>query len=278
VSNRPRVDAAARASAGGVPEPACGPVLGVDLGGTKMRAALAGPGDAFLAEVEEPTVRGAGEAIVAQVARLLAVLCTVAGVAPGDVRAAGLAVPVAIDPGSGRSWSTHNVPGFAGLDPAAAFERGLGLPVVLENDGNCAALGEGRAGAAVGVDDFVVIVIGTGIGSGIVSGGRLVRGAHGGGGEIGFLPLGTDPWDEHNRARGAFETAVAGPAIRARVEAALQAGAASTLARAAHLEDVARAAAAGDRLAARLLGARAPLVGAVGLALELAGRKRQQGG
>jgi predicted NBD/HSP70 family sugar kinase len=247
-------------------------VLGVDLGGTKVRVAIAGPDGAILAEQEEPTARGAAKAIVAQVARSMAGLCAAAGVAPGDVLAAGLAVPVAIDPRSGRSWSTHNVPGFAGLDVGDSFERGLGLPVVLDNDGNLAALGEGRAGAAVGVDDFVVIVIGTGIGSGIVAGGRLVRGAHGGGGEIAFLPLGTDPWDARSRARGAFEAAVAGPAITARADAALRAnaalraddalraGAGSTLPPAARLADIAEAAAGGDPLASRLLDEEARLI------------------
>jgi predicted NBD/HSP70 family sugar kinase len=246
-------------------DPAAGHVLGVDLGGTKVRAAIAGPDGAVLAELEEPTARGPGEAVVAQVSRVMAVLRARAGVAPGTVRAAGLAVPVAIDPVSRRSWSTQNVPGFAGLDPAEAFERGLGLPVALDNDGNCAALGEGMAGAAVGVDDFVVLVIGTGIGSGIVSGGRLVRGAHGGGGEVAFLPVGTDPWDERNRVRGAFETAVAGPAVQARVDAALRAGVPTALSYGARLADVARAAADGDPLAGRLLDEEARLL-ALGIA------------
>jgi len=240
-------------------------VLGVDLGGTKLRAALARLDGSVLAELEEPTARGPGEAVVAQVAVALGVLRDRVGAAPADVRAAGLAVPVAIDPRSGRTWSTQNLPGFAGLDVPAAFEGALGLPAVLDNDGNCAALGEGREGAAAGVHDFVVLVIGTGIGSGIVSGGRLLRGARGGAGEIAFLPLGTDPWDEHALVRGAFETAVAGPAVRARVEAALATGAASTLLPSARLADVAREAAAGDRLAARLLDEEARLV-ATGIA------------
>ena len=242
-----------------------GTVLGVDLGGTKLRAALAGPDGAVLAERVERTAHGDGGAIPGQVARALATLCARTGVAPGAVRAAGLALPVAVDPDSGASWSTQNVPGLAGVDVTGAFEQALGMPVVLDNDGNCAALGEGRSGAAVGVADFVVVVIGTGIGSGIVSGGRLLRGAHGGGGEIAFLPLGTDPWDERNRVQGAFESAVAGPAIRGRVDAALQAGGQTVLRPGARLADVARAAAAGDLLATRLLDEEARLI-ALGIA------------
>ena len=242
-----------------------GHVLGVDLGGTKVRAALAAPDGSILAELVEPTAKGPGEAIVAQVANALATLCARAGVAPADVRAAGLAVPVAIDPPTGATWSTQNVPGLAGLDAAGAFERALGMPVAIDNDGNSAALGEGRAGTAVGVADFVVIVLGTGIGSGVVAGGRLVHGARGGAGEIAYLPIGTDPWDERNRAGGTFETAVAGPAIRARVDAAVRAGTPTVLRPGARLDEVARAAAACDAVASRLLDEEARLI-ALGIA------------
>ena len=234
-----------------------GVLFGADLGGTKLRAALADASGTILGELVEPTVRGTGEEIVAQVASALATLVARAGVPSGSLRAAGLGLPLAVDPQTGESWSFHNVPGLAGLGVAAAFRGALGVPVALDNDGNCAALAEGRGGAAIGVADFAVLVIGTGIGSGIVIGGRLLRGAHGGAGEVAFLPLGTDPWDERNRVLGAYETAVAGPAIRARLEVALEtrrAGAeATTLATGAGLAEIATAAAAGDALAGHLL-------------------------
>jgi glucokinase len=250
-----------------------GVLFGADLGGTKLRAAIADASGTILDELVEPTVRGSGEEIVAQVGAALATLAGRAGVPPGFVRAAGIGLPLAVDPRSGESWSFHNVPGLGGLRVAAAFRDTLGIPVALDNDGNCAALGEGRAGAAMGVADFAVIVIGTGIGSGIVAGGRLLRGAHGGAGEIAFLPLGTDPWDERNRALGAYETAVAGPAIRTRLQAALEAGPgavwgtveATTRATGAGLADIATAAATGDTLAVRLLDEEARYV-ALGIA------------
>ena len=240
-------------------------VLGVDLGGTKLRAALAEIGGTILAELVEPTARGSGEEIVAQVAAALETLSARAGAAPTAVRAAGLGLPLAVDPGTGESWSLHNVPGLGLIDAKAAFRQALGIPVALDNDGNCAALGEGRAGAAIGVADYAVLVIGTGIGSGIVSGGRLLTGAHGGAGEIAFLPLGTDPWDERNRALGAYETAVAGPAVRARLAAARGGGEGTALAAADGLASVAAAAAAGDAAARRLLDEEARYV-ALGIA------------
>jgi predicted NBD/HSP70 family sugar kinase len=253
-------DALATATARGAGRSA-GLVLGVDLGGTKMRAALADGEGAILAELIEPTVRGNGEAIVGQVAAALRTLRARCGAEAGHIGAAGLALPVAVDPRSGRSWSFHNVPGLGTVDAAVALREALEMPVVVDNDGNCAALGEGRQGAAIGLADFVVIVLGTGIGSGIVAGGRLVRGAHGGAGEIAFLPLGSDPWEERNRTLGAYETVVAGPAIRTRVDAALRyarptrlrTSPAARLRQGATLADVAAAATAGDELASRLL-------------------------
>lgn len=242
--------------AGGTPG-TTGILFAADLGGTKLRAALADEEGTILAEFVEPTVQGSGEEIVGQVADALASLAGRAGLPRGTVRAAGLGLPVAVDPETGGSWSFHNVPGLGSLAPVAAFRAALGVPVALDNDGNCAALGEGRAGAAVGVADYAVLVIGTGIGSGIVAGGRLLRGAHGGAGEIAFLPLGADPWEAGNRFRGAYETAVAGPAVRARLEVALDAarrtGEATTLVGGTGLAAIATAAAAGDPLAGRLL-------------------------
>lgn len=258
-------DPGPEARVAGRPAPGAGVVLGVDLGGTKVRAALADAHGAILAEVVEPTARGPAGRIVAQVAAARVALAARAGVAPGAVRSAGLGLPLAVDPGTGESWSFHNVPGLGGVAAGEAFRRALGIPIVLENDANCAALGEGRAGAAIGLADYAVIAIGTGIGSGIVAGGRLLRGAHGGAGEIAFLPLGNDPWDVRNRALGAYEAAAAGPAVRRRLEAALVAGEATTLVAGSGLAEIANAAGAGDALADRLLGEEAHLV-ALGIA------------
>jgi predicted NBD/HSP70 family sugar kinase len=240
-------------------------VLAVDLGGTKIRAAIADPSGIILAETVEPTVGGDVDAVAAQAVALRDALAIRADRRPGEIAVAGMALPVALHPATGLAWSTGNIRGLHGSAPAELFERALGIPVAADNDGNCAALGEGRDGAAVGETDYAVLAIGTGIGGGIVSGGQLLRGARGGASELAFLPLGSDPWTTRSRELGAFELAVAGPAIVARVDEAVRGEEASSLASGSRLAAIATAAAAGDALAIRLLDEEARLV-ALGIA------------
>jgi predicted NBD/HSP70 family sugar kinase len=88
-------------------------------------------------------------------------------------------------------------------------------PVTIDNDVNAAALGEAAHGHAAGVRDFAFIAIGTGIGMGAVSGGRLLRGSRNAAGEIGYAPIGADPYDPAHHERGSLEEIVSGPGIAA---------------------------------------------------------------
>jgi glucokinase len=118
----------------------------------------------------------------------------IANLAEGcDVTGVGVAVPGMIDgdrthvrrmPNFPREWDDLDIP--VGL-AAALAARSLNIPSKIENDANCYALGEGSAGDAVGIKDFVTFTMGTGIGCGIISGGRLLAGAHGMAGEAGHL-------------------------------------------------------------------------------------------
>jgi glucokinase len=119
----------------------------------------------------------------------------------GAVSGIGVAIPGMIDADRGHVRSMPNFPvEWRDLDVAdrlavAIRSRGpdvIDMPVRIENDANCYALGEGIAGAAVGVNDFIAVTMGTGMGCGIVSGGRLVTGAHGMAGEAGHLVVGGD--------------------------------------------------------------------------------------
>jgi predicted NBD/HSP70 family sugar kinase len=154
-------------------------VLGVDLGATNLRVAL-GDERGLLARAAEP-VPPTGDALAARVA---AIARELAGGEP--IAAVGVGVP-GIPDGDGFAGLIAGAAGLSGAPPRRLLAATLGAPVAIDNDVNLAALAESRAR---GVDDLAFIAVGTGVGMGIISGGRLIRGAHGAAGELGQLPVG----------------------------------------------------------------------------------------
>ncbi|HUR23559.1 MAG TPA: ROK family protein [Acidimicrobiales bacterium] len=154
--------------------------VGIDVGGTKcLGVALDGSGS-VVAEHRVATPDGA-EAVLDAVAGV----ATALGCAPGWTM--GLGMPGLVDAQGSLAFAA-NLPGVFDLPVRAALERRLaGVAVTVDNDANCAAWAEHRLGAARGSSHVVMATLGTGIGGGVVSDGRLVRGAHGFGGEIGHM-------------------------------------------------------------------------------------------
>lgn len=189
---------------------------GVEAGGTKFVCAVGTGPDDLRAEARFPTTTPA--ATIAAAVQFFrgqdAVHGKISGLGVGSFG------PVDLDrasPSWGRITSTPK-PGWAGADLAGELGRALGVPVEFDTDVNAAALGEGRWGAAAGLGDFVYITVGTGIGGGAVSGGRLVHGRlHP---EMGHLPVRRDPADPFPGScpfhRDCLEGLAAGPAIAAR--------------------------------------------------------------
>jgi glucokinase len=105
----------------------------------------------------------------------------------GDADGVGVGVPGIVDFERGFLAISPNLPSLNQLPVRDRIEQKLGRPVFLENDANCAALGEAWAGAAKGYPDFLLLTLGTGIGGGIVIGGRILRGAAGMAGELGHI-------------------------------------------------------------------------------------------
>ena len=192
-------------------------VVGVDVGGTKVRAACATPHGDLLDETEVPTPPAGGRAVVDAV-----VACSrrVSGDAWPRVAAVAVGTPGSVHPVTGLTDLAQNVAGLEQLDLGNRLQDALDRPVAVENDANLAALGELRHGHGTGVADAVVVSIGTGVGAGVVMGGRLRRGASGAAGEVAFLPLAGDPWDRRAQAAGVFEQAVATPGFVRRYRAA----------------------------------------------------------
>jgi predicted NBD/HSP70 family sugar kinase len=191
-------------------------VVGVDLGGTRVRAAVADLVGRVVAEEVVATEPHGGEAVADQIAGLCRSVAREAGVAWTEIHAVVVGSPGVVQAATGVVVLAPQLPGFDRLPLGAVLGERLERPVRVENDANLAAVGESWQGSARGVDDFVFVAIGNGIGMGLVLDGELRRGATGQAGEIGFLPLGADPCDPGVRTRGALEAAAGAAAIAQR--------------------------------------------------------------
>lgn len=228
--------------------------IGVDLGGTKIETlALDGQGVAR-GGFRRPAPRDDYQATIAAIAEMVAETERQAGSGPGAV---GLGMPGTISPASGLVKNANST-WLNGRPFKEDLARVLGRPLRLANDADCFAISEATDGAGAGLPIVFGIILGTGVGGGIVVGGRLLAGADGIAGEWGHIPL-PQPTDEERPGppcycgrRGCVETWVSGPGL-ARDHAALNGGAADATAivQAAEAGD-ARAQASLDRYEERL--------------------------
>lgn len=187
-------------------KPTSNSVVAIDVGGSKIAAAVVASSGRLSRLAEEPVDTSTPEAPVEQIAELYKR-------AAGDgARIAGLGISV---PGlvrrNGTVWAP-NLPGWDAMPLARVLRRRLRVPVAVESDRNAAVIGESWRGAARGKKDVVVLIVGTGIGAGIMSDGRLVRGAHELSGCAGWMVV-TDERGEGTERVGALEALAAGPAI-----------------------------------------------------------------
>lgn len=185
-------------------------VIGMDTGGTKL---LGGVVDEALAVRDRVhrLWRGGGRR---EVLDMMVDAVDEARAAAPDAAAVGFGVPGLVDTETGAiGFSTH-LP-LDGVRFRELMEERLGLPVFVENDANLAALAEQRAGAARGALHMAMLTLGTGIGGGLVLGGRLYRGARGGAAELGHVVVDMDgpPCQGDCPNRGCLEVMASGTAI-----------------------------------------------------------------
>jgi glucokinase len=188
-------------------------LLGIDIGGSKVALALSDAQGRVRARMRRAT-EPSGDAR-ADLARLVADarrLLSEAGVAGSELAAVGVSAPGPIDPVRGEVVNPPNLPGWGAVPLRALLGEALGAPVRVENDANAAALAEWRYGAGRGFEDLVYLTMSTGVGAGLVLGGRLHAGLRGNAGEVGHLPV---EWDGEPCAcgmRGCLEAYVGGAA------------------------------------------------------------------
>jgi glucokinase len=194
--------------------------IGVDVGGTKIVVGLVERDGTIVRLERRPTP-------VESTAALLAGLsAAVEALRDESVAAVGIGIPSAIDQRSGTAVFSANIP-LAGLDVRSWAGDTFGLPAAIDNDANCAALAEWRAGAGRGTTDLVMITLGTGIGGGLILGGRLYRGWTGAGAEVGHIVVDADgPLCQGNcTGRGHLEGLASGRAVEAAAQRLLGPGA-----------------------------------------------------
>lgn len=185
--------------------------LGVDVGGTKCLGVVVDEEGRVLERLRMATPRGAAS-IENVLVELIGSLSATSGTSIDEWPSIGLGVPglVTLD---GTIVSSPNLPDVENFPVGRRLAARLGRPVVVDNDANCAARAEWQAGAAHGHDDVLVVTLGTGIGGGIVSGGRLVRGRHGFAGEIGHIVVDADGRPCGCGRRGCWEQYASGSAL-----------------------------------------------------------------
>ena len=179
-------------------------LLGIDLGGTKIAAAVFEDGAIVVRETVELDKGGGGPA-GAQVSELVRRFA-------GDVQAVGICVPGIYRESSGTVWAP-NIKGWDDYPLLAEASSAAGpVPVGIDSDRACYILGEHWKGNAQGCSDAIFLAVGTGIGAGVMSGGRVLRGAHDIAGAVGWMAL-QRPYDSEFEACGCFESQTSGDGI-----------------------------------------------------------------
>jgi len=235
--------------------------IGIDLGGTNIKAALVNRTGNILHRLEQPTAasRGPGPVLedLADIVRRLVASSPIRGEGGGGgsvterIVGIGLATPGPLDLREGRIVRTANLPGWKNVPIRDALRVKTGLPVTLENDANAAAYGEYRFGAGSGRDDLVMLTLGTGVGAGVILNGRILHGHFDNAAELGHMIVVVDGLPCPCGQRGCLEQYASANAITRRalsVDPSRDRGGAGIL----RAEDVAQHAANGDALCNRV--------------------------
>lgn len=208
-------------------------VVGVDLGGTNVRAAVLDRNDQALGRAENSSEAKSGAArTVAAIGQAVRDAVKASGITLDAVGAVGIAVPGHIDvpagmvrwaPNFGEYIDASYVP-FKDVPLRDLVEQDLGVAMVMDNDANAAALGEFRFGAGRGTRHLVMFTLGTGIGGGIVVEGEVLRGCTGGAAEVGHIIIADGVGGSANGAHGRLETLAGRDAIIERAALKMESG------------------------------------------------------
>lgn len=206
------------------------PIAGVDVGGTKILAALADEKGKILATEYVPTNGEAGpQAGLKRVADAVAQVCRKVGVDSGNLRGCGIAIAGLVNAAKGTLSTSPHLPGWMDVPIRSQLEASLRAPTFVINDAKAAAIGEQRFGAGQGVSHQIYVTVSTGIGGGIIIDGRLYSGCGGTAGEIGHMVIDTSGPRCECGNNGCLESLAAGTAIAREASQRMAAGEATLL-------------------------------------------------
>lgn len=187
--------------------------IGIDLGGTAVKAGITDDDCRLLSKVQIPTGEDhSPSAIAARILTAAQKAAEAAGISLKDCSTAGAGIPGATDSRTGLVKRAPNL-GWENVPFRSLAETLFPCPFFIGNDANCAVVGEWKAGAARGLSDVLMLTLGTGVGGGILSGGRLIAGGDGYGAELGHLTVHGDGLLCGCGLRGCLEAYVSATAL-----------------------------------------------------------------
>ena len=164
------------------------PIIGVDLGGTKILAAVVRPDGKLLGRSKRRTRAELGpDEVIARIVKTIQEAIEQSGRSLAKMAAVGVGAPGPLDPRTGVVFNAPNLPGWQNVPLGPQLAGALNVPVYLDNDVNVGTLGEYVMGAGRGTRDMVGIFVGTGVGGGVILNGQLRRGFRNAAGEVGHM-------------------------------------------------------------------------------------------
>ncbi len=235
--------------------------IGIDVGGTNVKIALVDDNGKIIYSNSVPTYAKMGyEYTVNNMKQAIKDLMKETNTTPSDIEGIGFDFPGQVDCKTGVVKLAPNIPGWVNVPIAQMIEDEFHIPTRIDNDVRCAALGELKFGAGRGCENFICITVGTGIGSGIVINGKVVRGATNAAGELGHIKLQMNGGPICGCGdTGCLEAFASGPAIVAMAQEYIKGGKSTKFREMAAVEGgeitpymVAKAAEEGDPVAKRI--------------------------
>ncbi len=231
--------------------------IGVDIGGTQIRAAVVASHGEIIDRVALPTPATQGPAaVLAQILKATQQLSQRTNDMP-----IGVASPGPLDTKRGVTLGLPTISGFDHFPFGDRLRETFGRTVLLTHDGMAAAVGEWKFGAAQGFDDFVYVTVSTGIGGGVIAGGKILEGRKGMAAHVGHILIEMDGELCNCGRKGCWEAYASGPAFEKRTRLLVKTKSQSVLTEASTAKDIFAAAAAGDAFANEMVDHEAWLLG-----------------